>query len=488
MASVSAHSTTLVCAAILVFGLATRVIVAFTMPAWQSPDEPKHFEYIRVLTDLRVTLWTERRLPGPDDALPKLQRAVIVSLDESHYWESIRQPTPNPLPTRFRNVWPGGTHTQLHRPSLYYFLVAPILLPFTNTDLDTQLRIGRLVSVVLSTLTIWVVYLTARIVVRDDPFIPLVSAAFVAALPMHVYIGASINNDNLIGLFGALICLGLVWGIDRGFSLRTWLLVIGAFVLGLATKRGIVGLAPAVGLAGLFWLPSLRGWRLTLGLAIFSLAGLAGLVVLDALGLGLGLGWLLPDHLRASVARYALNEQDQLTRLLGVGLDTPNLAQIVLGHQTLLFRSFWGVFGWFSVHLTATLYTWLALATGLCALGFLVWLGGRVLALRSASATTARRDVLVGLTCLAAIVTLLVLAEGERLAYFTPAQIPQGRYLFVVIGPVALALARGARTLLPARWLGTWRPVLAIALGLLLLDAHVYVSYLLPFFRTGLPG
>src|SRR5262249_37186580 len=159
------------------------------------------------------------------------------------------QPTPKPLPTRFVNVWPNGTHTQLHRPSLYYFLVAPILLPFTSADLETQVLIVRLISVALGLLTLWAVYLTARAAVPNDPFVPLASLAFVAALPMHAYMSASINNDSLEGLFGTLVCLGLIWGLCRGFSLWVWLGVLVAFGLGLITKRGIVGLGPVIGLA-----------------------------------------------------------------------------------------------------------------------------------------------------------------------------------------------------------------------------------------------
>ena len=79
-------------------------------------------------------------------------------------------------------------------------------------------------------------------------------------------------------------------------------------------------------------------------------------------------------------------------------------------------------------------------------------------------------------------------AEGERLAYMVVGQIPQGRYLFVVIVPIALVLALGARTLLPARLLGTWLPLLGVVLVLLLLDIDVFVNYLGPFFRTGVPG
>jgi hypothetical protein len=278
--------------------------------------------------------------------------------------------------------------------------------------------------------------------------------------------------------------------LSRGFSLKIWLLVLGSFALGLATKRGIIGLAPAIGLAWLFWLPTLRGWRLGLGLGTLGAAVLAALVILDTLtpDISLGLSRLLPAQLRVRIMEYTLNGPDHLSRLLDVELSPLELYQLILWHQTLLLRSFWGVFGWFSVHLTPALYNGLALATGLCALGFGIWLVQQALATRGASAALARRNVLVGLLCLAAIGTMVVLAEAERLAFFTPAQVPQGRYLFVVIGPIALALALGARTLLPAHRCGGRLPFLVITLSLLLLDTYIYVAYLLPFFQSGVPG
>src|SRR5437763_3588863 len=109
-------------AAILAFGFVVRAMLALMMTPWQAPDEPKHFEYIRVLIDQRATFWSERRLPTIGDAEPELQREIIASLARYHYWGAAPSSPPSPLPTRFADIWPDGTDTQLHRPSLYYYL------------------------------------------------------------------------------------------------------------------------------------------------------------------------------------------------------------------------------------------------------------------------------------------------------------------------------------------------------------------------------
>jgi hypothetical protein len=75
---------------------------------------------------------------------------------------------------------------------------------------------------------------------------------------------------------------------------------------------------------------------------------------------------------------------------------------------------------------------------------------------------------------------MVVLAEGERLAYLSPTAIPQGRYLFDVVAPIGIVYAQGARALLPRRVLGTWRPSLLAALVLLTLDVVAYLRYFAP--------
>src|SRR3954454_15132831 len=64
-------------AGLVAAALALRIVAALVTTPWQQPDEPKHFEYIRLLVDLRAQLWAERRIVGVADASLPLQREII---------------------------------------------------------------------------------------------------------------------------------------------------------------------------------------------------------------------------------------------------------------------------------------------------------------------------------------------------------------------------------------------------------------------------
>ncbi len=464
----------------LLVGLAllARVVSALVVPPWQGPDEPKHYEYARLLLDKREQLLAERRLLDPRDASPTLQRAVIASLAEHRYWERVGwlpagPTTPAVLPERFAQIWPHGTHTQLHRPSLYYFLGALAILPVAGSDLATQLLALRLLSALLAALTVLATYLAARAVFPAERFVPLVSAAFVAALPMHVFVGGAANNDNLVALWGALVALGLARGFARGFGVGEWLLVLGSLLLALATKRTAVGLLPAVLLAGVMWLLSLRGRSLLAALGFLvggSAAAAAALLVLP------------PARLREALVAYALNGIHQWYGLLKVPWGAPEVHALLLRHVAALFASFWGIFGWFNVLLPTAFYVVFAIVSGLCGLGFLYWLGRLAWRQLRAPSATPGAQLMFGVVLLVASIGMVALALAERIPYLSTHELPQGRYLFTALAPLAVVHAVGARALLPLR-LGRspWTSV-CLVLGLFALDFVVYAGYLVPFY------
>src|SRR5690606_6262503 len=55
----------------------------------------------------------------------------------------------------------------------------------------------RFFSLILGMGTVYLSYLTAKLIFPDSSEIPLLSAGINAFIPMFVYISASVNNDNL---------------------------------------------------------------------------------------------------------------------------------------------------------------------------------------------------------------------------------------------------------------------------------------------------
>ncbi len=463
--------------ALFAWALLGRVTIALVVPPWQGPDEPKHFEYVALLVDKRDQLWAERRLLDVGDASFALQDLIISTMIEHDYWRYLGRATPQPRPQSFAEIWPGGTHTQLHRPSLYYYLLAPGLLPFQGADLASQLRLARVLSAFLSALVVPITYLAARKLAPGDRFVPTVGAAFAAALPMHAFVGGVVNTDNLVTLGGALVALALARGLRRGFGLGGWALVLGSLVLALAAKRTALGLVPPVLVAGLVWLASLRGRRLLL-----AVRGLGVALV------GAAIAWALPPlaGVRSALTAYALNAPDQVAILGRVELGSPETQALIGWHLRWLFWSFWGIFGWFSVPIEPGLYRALMAASLVCGLGLVVWLGSLCVATIRRSSGSERSPLPLATVYVTALVAMVALAEAERLAIPSPSGFPQGRYLFVALTPIATLYACGARALLPRRVLGTRLPALVCVGALLALDVAVFVESIGPAYLA--PG
>jgi len=464
---------------LLLFALAARLTVALSVPPWQGPDEPKHFEYVRTLLDKRDQLWAERRLPTLDDGIPALQQQIIASMAQYHFWAFLGRATPAPLPASFRDAF-GESWTQLHRPSLYYDLGAIELLPLQGQPIETQLVALRALSAVLSALAVLPAFAIGRLVAPQDAFVATACAALAAMLPMGVFIGGVANNDNLLLLFGTLATLGMVRGVVRGFSGRTWLLIVGGSLLGLLTKRGAAILLPGVGVCGIIWLARLHPARrrrvlVALGVAVVVVVG------------GVVLGWIshtLPvERVLSTVSDYALNSPSQLTNLLQVPLTTEQTRQIVAAELEAYFKSFWGIFGWFAILLAPAVYATLWLGTAACAVGGLGW----VLGLGAGSAMSAKVRAALAAVFATAVAAAIVAGIAERLAYYSPGEVPQGRYLFVVLGAIAALYAVGARTWLVLARRSTLVPRLLVVGGLIALDVYAYLGTILPFYARSLP-
>jgi hypothetical protein len=464
----------LVAGLIISYALLSRIFIAFAIPPWQGPDEPKHFEYVRLLVDKREQLWNERRLLEVEDAVPQLQERILTSMARSHFWEYLGRSDLTPLPSSFSQAF-GASPTQLNRPSAYYVMGALVLLPLPGLGLEDQLRAVRVLSALLGALTVAVTYFTGQRIASQDAFVPVIGAAFVATLPMNVYMNGMVNNDNLLWLSGSLVVLGVTEGIKRAFSVRTWAVILGGLVLGLTSKRGAVILLPGIlGTVGVSW-ASMRDpiLRRRAG-ALVASAVIVGVIAVVGAVYGL---WRF-DRLQSAARTYLLNPQSQLEGLLHVPYGSPEVGRVVGVELDALFTSFWGMFGWFTTPLSSSTYFVLFVATCVCAIGFLAW----CIQLVIRDAQRGGRLLIVAVVYAIFIATAIVVAVAERLAYFSVNEVPQGRYLFVVLGCIALVLTLGARALLPPRFVGTLAPTVLV-LGLLVaLDVDALLGTIVPFF------
>jgi len=451
---------------IVLLGLVNGLLWAAIVPPWQTPDEPKHFEYVRLLKEQGQVIAFATEAEAAD---PELQQYILASMDAHRFWWYGRAPgyDPDQPPQRFADVWTLGSHTAFYRASpAYYWLVARL----QPGDRMLGLYVGRLISVLLGTLTVLFVGLAARELFPDDPLVRYGAPVFTALLPMFAFSFAGVNSDALVNCLTAFAFLLLARLLVRGANLARLILltvVIGAAVL---TKRTALFIVPTAVVAVLCWL-GLR--RRRPGLTLAAAVGLAAVVGVTAWQWWLGGGWdRLPEAWRWTALRYFFNEPDQPGRVLDY-LRAHGVGAVIVEYLWGMHNSFWGSFGWQVVQLPS----WLYVVIGVIGLVALAGVVRRVLDSREPAPGRAML-----LTAAVAVVAAAAAAVAFFLSYlYLPyPPLPQGRYLFGAIAGIALLVTAGLGAWVPApRRVPALRLFIAAMAGF---DAVALFAIVVPYF------
>jgi 4-amino-4-deoxy-L-arabinose transferase-like glycosyltransferase len=414
---------------------------AILTPAWQNPDEPAHYNYVRQLV-------VARRLP------------VIEAQD----WTAGLVP----IAPNVRDIPTAQMTYQDHQPPLFYLLSMPVFALWKG-----DLIALRLFALSVGALVVLCAYAVVNVVFPTRPALAALSASFVALLPQHLAIMASYNNDALAeALLNLTLLLAARLVVGRDALIPRQAVRLG-FVAGLSLlTKAQAYLALPVALLGT-WLASrtqpIQDRRSTLGL----------LAIIATVAALLGLPWWARN-----IALYGGLDFLGLQRHNEVVIGQPTTAEW-LAERGLIewlsrmvqttFQSFWGQFGWMTIPLAPRIYLVLLAFTLLSAALFLAWWlrssrGKR----QNASLTLAQSRAL---TLMAALALLTLLAFVWYNAQFVQ---HQGRYLFPALVPIATALALGwdfalARWPLLARWL--WA---ALLVGLAAFDLYLLFRVILP--------
>lgn len=439
--------------AIILLYLILGTLYALYTPAWQAPDEPAHYNYVRYLAE-------QRRFPvlKPGD----YPAAYLEEIKAARF-----PPEMSIAPIRY----------EFHQPPLYYLLA----VPFYGIS-DGALLPLRLLSVALGALLLLVVDWTVLALAPDRPFLALGATAFVAFVPMHLAMTAAANNDVLAELLLALILLltirylkDAVAPAGEGQGRRLLVLLGITTGLGLITKSSVYVALPLVLLA----IAARHLWLDHEPPPITSTIRDAALYLLPALGLALP-WWLRNVTLYGGLDFLGLVRHDQVvagqlrTAEFIAQYGPAKLAQDFLSTS---FRSFWGQFGWMGVLLDARLYQVTAILSALALIGFLLW---SVRAWRDREDFAAWQWTAGSLLALSGLFTL-----AAYLWYNSSFVQHQGRYLFSALVPISLAVALGWRETLRREralplaallvasaivlrlvgWIGNWPALMLVAAG-----------------------
>lgn len=456
---------------LITLSLVRGVIYGAVIPPWQAPDEPKHFEYVRLVFE-------KRRPITIDDSSLSLQEQIISSMLEYDFWRFGRGAfRPQAAPQTLVEIWPDSP-TMLYAPPLYYLLSALFQVFTPDTEIVVQLYAARLVSVILGMLTILVAFLTTREIFPGDNFLIIGVPTFITFLPMYTFISSSVINDNLASLLTLSIIYLITVSLRRGLSLFKMLGIAFLIVLGLLTKRTTFFTIPVAMVA----IP-LHLWKKMDGIAVNWRRG--ALMALFA-AMGIGLGILMSSELQTKFVhlfqlsieafyRYAFYNRGQFLAILRSLSSPDSLVPIIIFFMQRLFKSFWAHFGWVRIEIATIWYQLIAVVCLGALIGLFMFLS-RIVKRSSLLASWQKKCLLLYSF---SIVLVLMITIGFFLwpPYKVP---PQGRYLFPVIVPIATLFMIGLGELVPKQYRQAL--LLASVSGFILFDSLCLVRYVIPFF------
>jgi 4-amino-4-deoxy-L-arabinose transferase-like glycosyltransferase len=428
-------------ALILLAYLLAGALYAIYTPDWQAPDEPAHYNYIRQLAAGRLPVIE----PGDYDEAYRSQ--VVASGFDPQY--SI-------APLTYED-W---------QPPLYYLLQVPLFRLF-----DGALLPLRLFSVLLGAGVVCAAYAVGRRLLPDSYWPALAMAAFVAFVPQHVAILASVNNDSLAELLiGLALWLLLVLARlpaaapDPG---RRWLLLGVLLGLAFVTKATTYILVPVTGLVILARYR--RQWP--------EAARVGLLVLLPALAIG-SIWWMRNSLVYGGLDILAMAAHDEAvvgqTRTAEY-VDRYGVLGTVEALIATTFRSFWGQFGWMAVPMPDGIYLALLFFS-------LLTTAGVLFALVAYWRRADQRALPVATLVLG---SALLFSVAVYLYYNVTFIQHQGRYLYSALIPISALVAGGWAALLrpmTRRWpaAGYLLPLL-LGATLLALDLTALFRFVVPY-------
>jgi hypothetical protein len=429
---------------ILAVYLLAGVLYATLTPAWQSPDEPAHYNYVSYLT-------TKGKFP-----------ALVEGCYDQRYLQTL---TSRRFPSEL-TIEP--LCYEWHQPPLYYLLATPIFWASQG-----GLTVLRLLSVGLGGGVVVLAFVISRAIFPARPAIAYGTMAFVAFTPMHGAMLATVNNDGLAELvFAGLLllltqrlladspasrCSDVGVGVLLGLSLLTKTTIYISVVLAAATLGA----------------EKIRRRRSEAVQKWGELARRAAIIY--GLALALALPWYIRNAgLYGNFDILGLARHDQV--VVGQLRTTDFIAEV--GRRAYLkefllttFHSFWGQFGWMAVPMDERVYQLLLLLTLVATAGLVRFticelrvtnyeLWGQKSNLSQKSSLSRQQVLAMGLMALTIGLTALAYV-GYNLSFVQF----QGRYLFPALIPVGLFFTLGLAEVFSERW-AWW---LAVGLALLII-------------------
>jgi len=455
--------------------LVRGMLYAALIPPWQGPDEPKHFEYVRILHE-------KRRPVSWADINPSLEREILSSLDRYRFWEKGYYESL--VGNTFIEVFGPGSHN-LEQPLLGFLPYAAILDLFPLKDTALQLYAMRVVAALIGAMSTVVAWFTVvELFPNNWPYVVGIMS-FIVFLPMHSFMLGMLNSDHMAELFAYLTFFVLVRILHRGATLGRVLAVVIVALLGAFAKRTYLLAVPAIVAAIPLYLWGRQvtvrlTWR-AIGAILVSLSlasGIGVVLVLQEQTIFVRVITVLQKTLKHVYTYYLFLPSEQFPFDYSKPFFSWEALRVYRGFYVLMYRSFWGWFGWLKVPLSPWLYVLLGLVSITACLGLLLLTVRARRGELDLEFWQRKALVLFALSIVGAL--LMITAREIRSWALWGGGYPQGRFLFPVLIPIASLFFIGLLTLVPVQYRKPF--TLGYVLTFAVFDTYALTGYILPFF------
>jgi hypothetical protein len=442
---------------LIFFSILRGLAYLLITPPWQAPDETTHFQFMELLTQRPLSEIRKIEQKTADGDYVELEHRILESMKKHDAWRYKNIPAPDPLPKRFQEATFYSTSPpKIYRPPLYYLLGAGLLGPFKSQDLETQLYIARLYSLILALGTIILSYFVGHLAFQNERY-ALMVGVFVSFLPQFMVIGTSVNSDNLLNLLASGFLLYAVFLLQDP-QRDLYLLPIPFFLLVtlFTSKTGII-LAP---LAVLLYIYRIRNSKESMVVLILTMVILASTFL------------LIQHHWSGMVTRA--------WQILKVSYGSIHWGsatgwEFYLFFFIILFRSFWFVGGWMAIRWPHWVYAGIGILTLISTAGYFKYLFVRVV--------RRKEEVLLANPILLLMTFAALLAFGVTFFYygFVVDLFAQGRYLFPALPAFAVLFIIGLKTICPKKVV-SYLPH-ALVIFMVCVDLYSLFGRLFPYFH-----
>jgi len=443
-----------------VFVILQGLLYLFLIPPWQSPDEPHHFGY-------GVLLSKNANLGSQDHKI--LSEEIADSMSTFHAWQYQNIPRPVSSPQSLSELpYYHGIDSVSGREPLYYMLNSLILKVFHLDKNINQFYLTRFLSLLYFIGTVYFLYLSSKLIFKDNlPFI-FASVCFAALVPQFLIISTSVNPVNLAVMLGAAFLYIILYSLFKGKHLLA--LLLGPVIIGLAFFNHRVALfmvPPFVALLLIYLVRSLKNQGELIKITVLVLAVLLIFVILF-----FAAQHFFPDQFR-NIARLSgleprIRDINKFGEYASSGT-SKSISSFLDGS----FKTFWFFAGWLRFGYHLDIYSILKLMCLLSLFGLFKY----VYAFFARKEHSKDVDVPSFLILVAAGLPIIV---GAIIKYYPAAIVAQGRYFFPAISALAILFVLGLKEISPKKLEG-WVP-LFIIFGLVALNIYTLFHSLIRVF------